>query len=343
MLTQRYRPQSFSEVSGSPFALKVLRGVAKNPKLAPRSLLLSGPQGSGKTTSARILPKALHCLKGNGDACGKCAKCTDIQDGSGHFVEYNCAHVGGVSGIRTLQERFLYSFSEGYRVIIFDEVHLISPEAQGALLESLESAPPELFFLFCTTEPTQILSTIKSRSLEIEFSPLPDDTLIATLKKISDREGFSFSQEVYTRIARRTFGDARMALHKLEEAMIVGEESWLKQVVLLDDQIAHALRSAVDGNVPADSYAEEVSVILRNPVQYIRKDFERQIVELSDKLFVEKDLSLSRLEPIVTDWLRMQRMLEGRNDWNIFFNYLRKHAGTSAGKLSIEDRFKRQD
>lgn len=345
MLTQTYRPRTFSGVLGSPFAIRLLKGIAKNPERSPRSIMLSGPQGSGKTTCARILPKAINCQKHNGDACNQCPTCLEIDRmNNGYYMEYNCAHTGSVDSIRELQDSFSYSFVKGYRVIAFDELHLSSSSAQSALLQILEEAPSDLFFVLCTTDPHQILDTIKSRSLELLFEPISPNEIMNMLRRVIEKEELKLSNEVLYRISKRCRGDVRSSLHMLEEAVLIGEEDFLKHVVLLDDVIEKLVTYAIDVNVSNDDYKKLVAQILLNPVEYIRSDFERVISSISTAIYVDKVPGTSRMESIVVEWLKNQRYLGGRNDWKIFFNSLRRFLSFGGVGASAEQRrFSRKD
>lgn len=325
MLTQTYRPRSFSEVLGSSFSMRLLKGIAKNPEKAPRSIILSGIQGCGKTTCARILPKAINCTKHTGDACNKCATCSEIdQTNNGYYVEYNCAHTGSVDSIRELQDSFSYSYIEGYRVIVFDEIHLSSINAQSALLQTVEEAPKDLFFVFCTTDSHQILDTLKSRSLEIFFESVPPKEIIQRLSEVMEKEKIQLSGEVLDCISKRCRGDVRSAFHMLEEAIIVGEEEFLNHVILLDKYFDMLFKMLVDPNSSELDYKKLIAQILKNPVEYIRSDFERCIANLSTKIYVDRIPGISVMESFVVEWLKNQRYLGGRNDWKIFFNSLRR-------------------
>lgn len=340
MLTQKYRPTSFSEVKGSEFSVKVLRGVAKNPDRAPRSLIFYGPPGSGKTTCARILPKALNCEKNVTDCCNRCESCRTISESSGNYMEYNCAHAGGVAGVRDLQDSLHYSFATGYRVVCFDEIHLISEEAQGALLNAIETAPPDLFFVFCTTNPEDVLTTLKSRSIELEFSQLPDESLKNLLRGISEREGFTFSSDIFDRIARNASGDIRSATNQLEEAMLIGEEEFLSSFTTLDSIIIELINSVSDEETLDEEYSETVDKLMCNPVHFIRRDFSRVIVELSNEVFVKKNVKEMEKERVIWAWFKLQQFLESKNDWYIFLNGLRRHT-RSRGRSEVEKRFQR--
>jgi DNA polymerase III delta prime subunit len=263
---------------------------------------------------------------------------------NGYYVEYNCAHTGSAEAIRELQDSFSYSYVDGYRVVAFDEIHLSSSSAQGALLHAVEEAPKELFFVFCTTESDKVIDTLKSRSLEIFFEIVYAKEILQLLSDIVDKEKVKLSNEVLTRISKRCRGDVRSSFHMLEEAIILGEEEFLNNFVLLDEDIQKLFISAIDPNVSVEDYKRLIGHILLSPVEYIRSDFERCISNLSTAVYVDKKQGTGRMESFIVEWLKNQRYIGGRNDWRIFFNSLRRFAPNSEFELSAErQRFLRKD
>lgn len=187
MLSLEFRPQCFSEMAGQDLVKKSLMHICKDPKSAPKTLLLEGLYGTGKTTAARIFAKALNCPnQTNGDCCNKadCPVCgKDIQN-SIFYAEYDSAVMGNVDSIRELRNSFYFGYDKGYKVIVIDEVHLVSKQAQGALLKILEEPEQNIFFILCTTDPEKLLPTIVSRSLELRMNTITKEQMLPYLQRV---------------------------------------------------------------------------------------------------------------------------------------------------------------
>jgi len=328
MLIQKHRPKNFSDVVGSKFAVKVLRSICKNPSNSPRSIILSGSPGIGKTSCSRIFPFYLNCNKFKDKRCNSnCANCP-CQSKEAVYEEFNCSFFGNVKNMREISNSVSVSLTEEgvNRVIVFNEVHLASPEAQSNLLDTIEELPKDMFFVFCTKDPSQILPEIISRSIEIEFDGVEEKDMIAFLKKVATAETVSFSEEVYSRIAHRAKNDVRHALNRLQEAIIVGEIDFLEKYVLLEDLIEDVFRLSIEKEFNVDHFNSKVSDLLRNPVQYIRDDFEKFIIAKSEDLYIKKVKCSGKVELLVTEWLKIQKNLKTRGDWNVFFNTMRRYS-----------------
>ena len=223
MLTQKCRPKVFSEVAGHKNVVDTLKCIAKNPDNAPRTIILQGEFGTGKTTCARILARALNCPNAvNGEPCGHCAVCNSDLDISPFYVEYDSAVVGNVDSIRALRETFYYNSDTGYRVVVLDECHLISKQAQAALLKVFEETKGRIFFLLCTTDAQMLLPTIRSRSLELRFNLIPDVYLKENLKGIAEKENIEIDDETLDLIVSRSEGHARNAQMLLDRYQLLG-------------------------------------------------------------------------------------------------------------------------
>lgn len=224
MITQQYRPKTFKEVAGHKNITETLKCIAKSPNNAPRTIILQGEYGTGKTTCARILARALNCPNQvNGEPCGNCPVCNSDLDISPFYVEYDSAVVGGVDQIRDLRETFYYNSDKGYKIIVLDECHLISPTAQGALLKVFEETKGNIFFLLCTTDAQKLLPTIRSRSLELRFNLIPDVYLKENLKSIAEKEGIQIEDEILDLIVSRSEGHARNAQMLLDRYQLLGD------------------------------------------------------------------------------------------------------------------------
>lgn len=223
MLTQKCRPKVFKEVAGHKNVVETLKCVAKNPEFAPRTIILQGEFGTGKTTCARILARALNCPNAvNGEPCGNCPVCNSDLDISPFYSEYDSAVVGNVDTIRDLRDTFYYNSDKGYRVIVLDECHLITKTAQAALLKVFEETKGRIFFLLCTTDAQMLLPTIRSRSLELRFNLIPSVYLKENLKGIAEKEHIDIDDETLDLIVSRSEGHARNAQMLLDRYQLLG-------------------------------------------------------------------------------------------------------------------------
>ena len=224
MITQTHRPKVFKEVAGQQLIVDTLKCIAKNPDNAPRTIILQGEYGTGKTTCARILARALNCPNQvNGEPCGDCPVCNSDLDVSPFYEEYDSAVIGNVEAIRGLRDTFYFNSDTGYRVVVLDECHLISKTAQAALLKVFEETKGRIFFLLCTTDAQMLLPTIRSRSLELRFNLIPDIYLKENLRSIAEKENIQIDDETLDLIVSRAEGHARNAQMLLDRYQLLGD------------------------------------------------------------------------------------------------------------------------
>ena len=261
-LYRKHRPQTFGELVGQEAVSTALRNAVREGRVG-HAYLFSGPRGTGKTTTARLLAKALNCTGDRselqpGEPCNTCPSCTEITAGTSmDVVELDAASNRGVGEMRALLEKVAYRSAGGARkVYIVDEVHMLTKEASTALLKTLEEPPDHVIFVLATTDPQMVLATIRSRTQHFEFSLLPADRLAAHLADIAGREGVEADPDALAIIARRAGGSARDALSLLDQALAYGEGQLRpEQIAALFGGTATSARAAIvdalaSGDVP---------------------------------------------------------------------------------------------
>jgi len=250
-LYRRYRPETFAEVIGQEHVTTPLRAALRSNRVH-HAYLFSGPRGCGKTTSARILARALNCEQGPTDEpCGQCRSCQDLArggPGSIDVIEIDAASHGGVDDARDLRERaFFAPVNSRYKVYIIDEAHMVSPQGFNALLKLVEEPPPHLKFVFATTEPDKVIGTIRSRTHHYPFRLIPPKVLSSYLAEICDREGVTIEPAALPLVVRAGGGSARDSLSVLDQ--LIGGAG--------DAGVTYALATGLLGFTP-DALLDEV-------------------------------------------------------------------------------------
>lgn len=270
-LARKYRPQKFEDLIGQPHITKTLQNAIKMDKLYP-GLIFSGMKGVGKTSTARILSKALNCEKGPAvEPCNQCDACIEItEDKSPDYIEIDGASNNGVEEIRNLKEKIKYApFKNRFRVIVIDEVHMLSNSAWNALLKTIEEPPPHTYFVMATTDFHKIPGTIVSRCQQFEFKRIPIEVITKLLKELCEKEEIKISDYALFLVARSSEGSLRDAKKILDQAYALSEGGEVQ------DQDVIAILGVIE---------EEIFITLtQNILAQDRKGIIEQVNELAER------------------------------------------------------------
>ncbi len=251
-LYRKWRPQTWDAVIGQQHVVQTLRNALAADHIA-HAYLFAGPRGTGKTTTARLLAKAVNCLDEDLSQrpCGKCDYCLAVNEGRFlDLIEIDAASNNGVDDVRDLRDKIGFSPSQGrYKIYIIDEVHMLSTPAFNALLKTLEEPPPHAIFVLATTEIHKIPATVLSRCQRHEFRRVPVDEIVANLKKIVQAEKIQADDDALLQIARQSAGGMRDAISLLDQLSSTG------------DRITLALAQTVLGTATSQTVLDIVASI----------------------------------------------------------------------------------
>jgi DNA polymerase-3 subunit gamma/tau len=226
-LYRKWRPQKWDEVVGQQHVVQTLHNAVTGGRVV-HAYLFAGPRGTGKTTAARLLAKAVNCLAEQAASrpCNECAHCTAVNQGRFlDLIEIDAASNTSVEDVRDLRDKINFSPNQGaYKVYIIDEVHMLSTAAFNALLKTLEEPPPHAIFILATTEMHKIPATVLSRCQRHEFRRVPVDDIVARLQRIAVSEKLKVEPEALTLIARQAAGGMRDAISLLDQMASTGGE-----------------------------------------------------------------------------------------------------------------------
>ena len=296
----KWRPQNFDEIVGQNHIITTLKSALQKNRLA-HAYIFAGPRGVGKTSTARILAKALNCKEGpTANPCQKCAFCAEITQGrSLDVIEIDGASNRGIDEIRALRENVKFSPVNGkFKIYIIDEVHMLTQEAFNALLKTLEEPPPFVKFIFATTQPHKVIPTILSRCQRLDFRRVPLMEIIAQLEKIVAAEKIDIDKEVLFAIAKSSDGSLRDAESVLDQLVsfskdkvslkdIISVLGLIEQDVLF--QIAQTIiqKNALDALGLLNNIIDEgkdLNVFLNNLIEHFRNLMIVKVAKIDSKL-----------------------------------------------------------
>ncbi len=309
---RKWRPQLFAEVAGQEHVTQTLLNALANDRVS-HAYLFCGPRGTGKTSTARSLAKAINCLtNGKGEPCNNCAMCQAITEGSAlDVIEVDAASNRGIDEMRDLREKVNYAPNQARRKIyIIDEVHMLTKESSNALLKTLEEPPPHVIFILATTEAHKLLPTILSRCQRFDFHRLSLADMLPRLSHICENEGITIEPEALKLIARAATGSLRDAENLLQQMMTYyGNEITLQQAQTLlgysgDRRAGELVKDIVNQDV-----AGGVATInnVNNDGLDLRQ-FNRDVVEYLRLLLLVKTGSSESVELTTDDTKELKEM-----------------------------------
>jgi DNA polymerase-3 subunit gamma/tau len=341
VLARKYRPRTFEEIAGQETAVRTLVGALKEGRVG-HAYLLTGPRGTGKTTTARIFARALNCAAGPTPMpCGNCERCQAIEGGNDvDVIEIDAASNRRIEETRELLERVAYApMLSRFKVYIVDEVHMLTKEAFNALLKTLEEPPAHVKFLFATTELHKVLETIRSRCQIVRLALLREETIAARLQEVFEREGVTAGEGVCLELARVGRGSLRDALSAADQLLsLVGSKPTREDVLALAGaggrvhellmQVERADRRGVLESVAACEGSEEA--LLSELLGHVRACLMASVLGPDSPLLepdpTERGRQLERAQRLGTERLRL---------WLEELLLARERAGSNGTQLRV--------
>jgi DNA polymerase-3 subunit gamma/tau len=294
----KYRPQTFEEVVGQEPITRTLRNALRQGRLR-HAYLFTGPRGTGKTTTARLLAKAVNCLAPEEERpCNACAICVAINEGRLlDLIEIDAASNRGIDEIRELREKVGFRPNQARRkVYVLDEAHMLTGPAFNALLKTLEEPPPHVIFVLVTTEPHSIPATIISRCQRFDFRRVPIQAIVGRLAYIAGQEGLTVQPEALELIALQGTGAVRDAISLLDQLASYGDEIVLEQVQRVLGTVAGAAAGQVAACMARGELAGGLDLINRTVADGVDpRQFAREVVDYLRSLLLIHEGAGTRL------------------------------------------------
>ncbi|KIE44684.1 DNA polymerase III, subunit gamma and tau [Clostridium argentinense CDC 2741] len=324
MLYQKYRPKTFQDVVGQGSTTEILRRQVKDKKFG-HSYLLTGNRGSGKTTSARILAKAINCKNStNGEPCNSCSNCVSIDNGTFvDVIEIDAASNNGVDNIRNIISNMQYGPQEGnYKVYIIDEAHMLTTGASNAFLKTLEEPPSYGIFILATTDPQKLPVTVLSRCQRFEFRRIQKDIILDRIIKISTKEEKNIEKGAADLISKLADGSMRDALSLLEQTFSLGDEIKYRDVsemlgISMNETILELLHFIIQKNSleALEKFAQviesgkDITLFLQDFIRSWRNLLITKTSENVENLIIATPEEIQLLN-IIKDKISVERILE---------------------------------
>lgn len=323
-LYRKYRPTNFNEVVGQDKVITVIKNEIINNRIS-HAYLFSGPRGTGKTTTAKIIAKLVNCTNPvNGECCNKCDNCLNFKNSS-DIVEIDAASNNGVDEIRELRDKVnLVPTNSKYKIYIIDEVHMLTTQAFNALLKTLEEPPAHVIFILATTEPHKIPLTVASRCQKFQFSKISNDEIVHRISDIIKEENIKLDNEILLEIARLSDGGLRDAINMLDQLLAYKSEN----ITLMDVYNINSCVSYIDiynfiNNMMINNAIEIVNFIekIDSEGKNISKFIEELIVFLKDILLYKSAKINSEIEDKNAKIKELSDVLSENAIYNMIYSY----------------------
>ena len=323
-LYRKYRPTNFNEVVGQDKVITVIKNEIINNRIS-HAYLFSGPRGTGKTTTAKIIAKLVNCTNPvNGECCNKCDNCLNFKNSS-DIVEIDAASNNGVDEIRELRDKVnLVPTNSKYKIYIIDEVHMLTTQAFNALLKTLEEPPAHVIFILATTEPHKIPLTVASRCQKFQFSKISNDEIVHRLSDIIKEENIKLDNEILLEIARLSDGGLRDAINMLDQLLAYKSEN----ITLMDVYNINSCVSYIDiynfiNNMMNNNAIEIINFIekIDSEGKNISKFIEELIVFLKDILLYKSAKINSEIEDKNAKIKELSDVLSENAIYNMIYSY----------------------